>query len=231
MYIKKMILCLVCICFLACGGSETSMVKVSVDGKPVDLAKAKEMTVEGDLDPCGLLTAGRLSHVYGQNEGAIQKQESFGSNMCSYAWPMPDQEARSKENQKRLLAHMKAQREALAKGEELPKMNMLPEEATVSFNFTKMASEEVAERAFSANLENLRKGITGESQGVKATFKIDYDQEIEGLGNQAAWSSSHRQLAVQYKNLLLYVNATVMDTPEENQAKAQSLMQEIIKGI
>lgn len=231
MFSKYSLVGLLCLFLVACGGEEGSSVKVRIDGKEVDLADAKSKTKESSLDPCGLLTVDRLAEVYAQDKTTITKQKSFGSNMCSYAWPMPNQEARSKENQERLMAHMKAQREALAKGEDPPKMNMLPEEATVSFNFTKMGSAENAAKAFERNLESLRKGITGESQGIKATFKINYDVEVSGLGNQAAWSSGHRQLAVQYKDLLLYINATAMDTPEDNLAKAKSLMQAILSDL
>ncbi len=108
---------------------------------------------------------------------------------------------------------------------------MVGEDAEVFFNFTPMGSTEGAEVAMNANIENLRKGLTGSKNGITATFKIDFDVEVQEVGDQAVWSTGRHQMMVRKDHMLLYLTIKAMSTADQDLARAKTLMNRIISRL
>lgn len=213
----------------ACGGSSDSPNgKASVSGK-----KAAKTDTSKKYDACKLMDSNIVVEIFELADGLIQPGQTSGAaNACAYGWPKPDRDVIGEANQKAMRAYLDATRKAQMNGETPPQMPaMVGEDAEVFFNFTPMGSTEGAEVAMNANIENLRKGLTGSKNGITATFKIDFDVEVQDVGDQAVWSTGRHQLMVRKDHMLLYLTIKAMSTADQDLDRAMALMNRIISRL
>jgi len=223
----RFILLSISILMLGCGGSSDQTTTASTEKTSSGGTVGKELP-----GPCTLLDSRIIADAMGlspDQTATLSGEDSYGT--CSYAWPKPDQDAIDAENAKRMKTYMTAVQEARKNGEDPPKMNMIATDYTISFNYREFDDAARAERALGALKNMMKEGVTAEHDGVKATFRIDYDQEVTGVGEAGMWSSSHNQLAVQHDRLLMYVTLDISTEDAENRAVAEKVMHAIIKKL
>lgn len=211
---------------LACGSEPIVIPKEKAGEKNAPAAKT---AAKKDLVACDVLQQAAIAKVFEISEDIISL-DKYGSDVkdCGYKWPKPNKEEIAAANQKRMMEMIKKRSEG---GGQDVNIKMVNEDAEIFFNFMPMPNEEAAKAAFAANMENLRKGITATKDDVTATFTINYDVEVSGVGQQAAWSNGKHQLAVQQGNLLLYLKVSALNTVEEDLEKAKALMTDILGRI
>lgn len=80
----------------------------------------------------------------------------------------------------------------------------------------------------------MEEGVTaeGEYQGVKKkhTFRVEYDHEVEGVGEKAAWAPKLNQLTVVTGRRIMHLNVD-LDDPVENERMAVQTAQRVIDRL
>ncbi len=210
----------------ACSGSEKE--------HPGGEIPTEESSHEVPADPCSILTQDFISDHFkleGQ-ELRIEPGRSSTTLNCKASWQKADSEERTKQLPKMLEEYMAAR----SRGEK-PKMPMIKIENMLYLTFygKPFESPERADAAFRTMIGNLREGITAEAEvggeKKKATFRATYDSKVEGVGDQAAWSSMLSQLSVQQGRTIFHIAVDVSDSDDENREKAADLATQISNGI
>lgn len=212
-----LLLAFAALAFVGCGSSDDA---ASPNASTRKVSAAKSESNKSLPSPCDLVSTETLAEVFSVPLDKI-KEDTFGSKetSCSWSWEKPNAAEIEEKNAAYMQEYFVKQREALANGEEMPKMELIDAEASVFVNFRVFDNADMASRAFDANIERLRKGVTGEHEGVKATFKIDYDTQVDGVPDKAVWSSKSKQLAVQHANVMWYVTVKSHDDTDLENAK------------
>lgn len=222
LHIPMSVLCLVLL--TACGGSDTP------EGAAKSADKAAKKASKDAPAACDLVDAAMIKTGLAI-AGEVTKDADQYGNSCSFTWQFPDTEAREEAFSKAIMERAKKVMAARESGEEVPPMPMPVTEGSLFLNLTAMADTQAATSLFASNIKTLREGVTGQTDEVKATFKIDYNKLVEGVGNQAAWSDKQRQLYVQQDNLFLYLTLQNGGSAEEDLASAKQLMAEVLKKL
>lgn len=213
-----------CLVFLVtgCGSESPAPVK--------ELSQIKPQKT--NLVAAELLTGEMVETHYGIQSGSLKPEErSAKSSQCSYNWPKPNKEEIEAENQEKMMAYMKEMMEAQAKGEPVPKMPIVNTDNRVFFNFVSFGSSDQAASALQTIIEKMKEGITAEHEGHSATFKINYDTPVKGIGESAIWSQSHRQLAVHQDHYLMYLTVETESKAADDLEHAKSLMQLVLSAM
>ena len=76
-----------------------------------------------------------------------------------------------------------------------------------------------------------RKGYEVETKaGKKASFRIAYEQDVQDVGNRAAWAAKQNQLSFAAGTLILHLTVEV-GNKEENLAKAKDIAVEVADSV
>ena len=87
-----------------------------------------------------------------------------------------------------------------------------------------------AQAAFGGMLISLKEGITAEAEvggtTQKHTFRVDYDHEVEGVGERAAWAPKLKQLSFVSGRKIVHLTVDLGD-PVENERLAIAVAKSI----
>ena len=164
-------------------------------------------------DPCNLLKKGGLAELVGADEAAITFEPGGGTHpYCEAKWEKPDTEELKAEFELKMQEYMERRMAAMAKGEKLDeKMPILGTENKVMLTVagTIFASAAAAVTALESVVGQLAEGITVETEQGSATFRQDYDDWLEGVGDRAAWKSSSCKLSVAASSRMFHLNVRI----------------------
>jgi len=220
------VLLIICVQLLACGGgSETAP-------NAEDSVKATESGAV-ITDACAVLTADLLQGVFDVVDPELSfKQGSSKANpSCAASWPVPNAEEAKAESAKAMQAYMTAK---MAGEKDLGSMPIphLEHEVRLTFAGKTFKDAAAAQAAFDGLLISLKEGITAEAEvgGTKQkhTFRIDYDHEVDDVGERAAWAPKLNQLSFVAGRHIMHLNVDLGD-PAENERMAVELAK-IISG-
>lgn len=213
---------------ISCSGSEsTAVAKASPKTETQTKTVKKTQAKLSGKKPCDLLTKALVSTTFGVDQG-ILTQEPYGDTMCTYRWQKSNAEEIDKRNEEIMSEHFTKKMEALKQGKTLKRPNLENSSATVTLTLVQLKDASRAEASFAAMIKTAAEGFTGEHEGTKATFRIIYDQEIEGVGDQAAWSSKSKQLSLRSGGSFLHVLVDVHAEAEANLADAKKIAQQLL---
>ena len=212
------ILTLLCIVLsFGCSGTEGS--------KPSAKKSVKKKAEKPN--PTHFLTLEMVASHFGVDVSKVTLKHREGNQYCSYIWDKENAEEISKKNAEMIMEKMKKK---LA-GEEVD-MKMPSTSNTVFFHFYRTFDSELeAANGFNGMLTRLKKGMTVENKGTAHTFKVDYDQEVEGVGDQAAWASTMNQLSFQTGPHMIHLKVDISEDGKENLAQAKQLAAKVIAKL
>ncbi len=198
-----------CLPLVACGG-----------GSGIANAPEKKATAVS-LDPCAILTADLLRGLFdiGDAELSFRPGSSKANPSCVASWPVPNGEEVKVASAEAMQDYMMAK---MAGEKDLGPMPIphLDHEVRLTFAGKEYKDAAAAQAGYDALMVTLKEGVTaeGEYQGVKKkhTFRVEYDHEVEGVGEKAAWAPKLKQLTFVSGRQILHLNVDLGD-PAENE--------------
>lgn len=217
-----------CFPLLACGGdSETADV-------PEKHAKA---AVSGDVvtDACAVLTADLLQGVFdiGDAELSFRPGSNKANPSCLATWPVANVEEVKAEGAKVLQDYMIAKMAGEKDVGPIP-IPHLDHEVRLTFAGKEFKDAAAAQAGYDSLMATMEEGVTAEveHQGVKKkhTFRVEYDHEVEGVGEKAAWAPKPNQLTFVSGRRIIHLNVDTDDL-EENERMAIETANRIIDSL
>ncbi len=211
------ILLISCLPLFACGGGSGT---ADAPEKKAAAASSGGTVV----DACTVLTADLVQSLFdiGDAELAFKPGSSKANPSCVASWPVPNAEEVKAESAKAMQDYMMAK---VAGEKDVGPMPLphLENEVRLTFAGRSFKDAAAAQAAFDGLLISLKEGITAEAEvdGTthKHTFRIDYDHEVEGVGERAAWAPKLKQLSFVSGRQILHLNVDLGD-PAENERLA-----------
>ncbi len=206
-----------CLPLVACGGdSETAT--------QADQPARATSSVEATIDPCAILTAYLVKNTFnvGDAELSFRPGSSKANPSCVASWPVPSAEEVQAEADQAMKDYMMAK---VAGEKDLGPMPVphLQHEVRLTFAGKEFKDAAAAQAGYDALMVTLKEGVTAEAeyQGTKGkhTFKVEYDHEVEGVGESAAWAPKLRQLSFVSGRQILHLHVDLGD-PAENERMA-----------
>ena len=198
-----------CLPLVACGG-----------GSGIANAPEKKATAVS-LDPCAILTADLLRDLFDIDDAELSFRpgSSKANPSCVASWPVPNAEEVKVASAEAMQDYMMAK---MAGEKDLGPMPIphLDHEVRLTFAGKEYKDAAAAQAGYDALMVTLKEGVTaeGEYQGVKKkhTFRVEYDHEVEGVGEKAAWAPKLKQLTFVSGRQILHLNVDLGD-PAENE--------------
>jgi hypothetical protein len=206
-----------CLLPLACGGGSGTADTPEKNAK----AASSGGTV---IDACTVLTADLVRSIFdiGEVELSFRPGSSKANPSCVASWPVPNAEEVKAESAKAMQDYMMAK---VAGEKDIGPMPLphLEHEVRLTFAGKTFKDAAAAQAAFDGLLISLKEGITAEAEvggtTQKHTFRIDYDHEVEGVGEKAAWAPKLKQLSFVSGRQILHLTVNLGD-PTENERLA-----------
>jgi len=211
------ILLISCLPLLACGGGSGA----------ADASEKKAAAASSGgtvVDACTVLTADLVRSTFdiGEAELSFRPGSSKASPSCVASWPVPNAEEVKAESAKAMQDYMMAK---VAGEKDLGPMPIphLEHEVRLTFAGKTFKDAAAAQARYDALMVTLEEGVTaeGEYQGVKKkhTFRVEYDHDVDGVGEKAAWAPKLKQLTFVSGRQILHLNVDLGD-PAENERLA-----------
>ena len=110
----------------------------------------------------------------------------------------------------------------------------LEHEVRLTFAGKSFKDAAAAQAGYDALMVTLKEGVTAEAeyQGTKKkhTFKVQYDHEVAGVGEKAAWAPKLKQLTFVSGRHIMHLNVDLGD-PAENERMAVELAQAVVDRL
>ncbi len=214
-----------CFPLFACGGG------AGTDDVP---GKHPEAAMSGVVitDACAVLSADLVQSVFdiGDAELSFKPGSSKANPSCVASWPVPNAQEIKAESAKAMQDYMMAK---VAGEKDLGPMPLphLEHEVRLTFAGKSFKNAAAAQTAFDGLLISLKEGITAEAEvggkKQKHTFRIEYDHEVNGVGERAAWAPKLNQLS--FVSGLHIVHLTVdLGDAVENERMAIEVAQGVV---
>jgi len=184
----------------------------------------------GQVAPCDLLTPEILAAEF-NIDASVLEAKPFGKTMCTYNWPKPNQAEIDQRNEALMAEFLPKRLQAMKRGETLVQPTMENSYVNISLTVVDMKDDARASTAFSKMIETMAAGVSAEKDGEKATFRMNYDQAIDDIGDQAAWTSKGKQLSFRVGSVFLHVMVDQSQDSAQNLRTAKSLAKRIIASI
>lgn len=233
---------LMCGLLLAGCGDDEGETPATPENLEQQLAEAREAVAEAEaeapepeeVNPCEVLTEELVRANLEVPEGAeVRQSRGSGpaSKLCTYSWDNPDFDEAAHRRE-----IMRKMREGMRKGGAVEGIMeaAMGARQSAEVNYTHMPrleSEEAAETRFDGIVQMLERGISSdvEAMGQKQTVTIQSGfDEVEGVGDQAAWSDRLHQLTVRDGTQIFHLSVRVEDEDEANQRLTEELARAII---
>lgn len=199
------------VCIHACGDDEpastaTAEVEQQLEEANEALAQASEQPVEGEPDPCALLTEAVIRRTFelAADTEITQRVMERPRRMCTYVWEKPNAEEIRAEIQKVQQERIREMMQKVRRGKVadglVGTIGMPTTTASVHLNFGgPFESAEQARTAFDEGLRILQQGTSREVKTKNlrdtVTFQADHTA-VAGVADQAAWTPRINQLSV-----------------------------------
>ncbi len=217
-----------CLPLVACGGDSETATKTD------DPARASS-SGETTTDACAVLTTDLVQSTFdiGDAELSFRPGSSKANPSCVASWPVSNAEEVKAESAKAMQDYMMAK---VAGEKDLGPMPIphLEHEVRLTFAGKSFKDAAAAQAGFDALMVTLEEGITAEAeyQGAKQkhTFRVEYDHEVEGLGEKAAWAPKLNQLTFVSGRRIMHLNVDLGD-PAENERMAVKTAQGVVDRL
>jgi len=211
------ILLISCLPLLACGGGSGA----------ADASEKKAAAASSGgtvVDACTVLTADLVRSTFdiGEAELSFRPGSNKANPSCVASWPVPNAEEVKAESAKAMQDYMMAK---VAGEKDLGPMPLphLEHEVRLTFAGKSFKDAAAAQARYDALMVTLEEGVTaeGEYQGVKKkhTFRVEYDHDVDGVGEKAAWAPKLKQLTFVSGRQILHLTVSLGD-PAENERLA-----------
>lgn len=222
------VLLISCIPLVACGGG-------SGPADSTESMAAAAVSEKTAIDPCETLSADLIQDLFeiGDAELAFKRGSNTTNPSCLATWPIANLEEVQAEGAKAMQDYMMAK---VAGEKDLGPMPIphLNHEIRLAFAGKEFKDAAAAQAGYDGLMVTMEEGITaeGEYQGVKRkhTFRVEYDHEVEGVGEKAAWAPKPNQLTFVSGRRIIHLNVDLGD-PVENERMAVQTAQAIIDRL
>lgn len=202
-------------------------VEAATEGLPEDMGERA----------CAFLTEGLVRDAL-DLDPSIDLTQDFGRASCSVDWElqMTDEERQAFEAQRReAMQKMMAQVRSGMRAQGIADAMQMPREtARVAMNFSTrdFDSPEAAAAGFAQAMRVLEQGVSGMvgDTGEEVTFQASHE-DVEGVGDQAAWSTRLKQLSVQAGDQVFFVTAEIETEADANLPHAKALASAIVAAL
>lgn len=168
---------------------------------------------------------------------SVALTQDVGRASCTIRWEKemtPEERRAFEEAQRRAFRELMQKAQGMVGQAIRDAMQMPTAEAQVAMNFSTrdFESAEAAARGFESAMRMLEEGISGMvgDTGEEVTFQASQDP-VEGVGDQAAWSSRLKQLSVQAGEHLFFVTAELETEADANLPHAKALASAIVEAL
>jgi hypothetical protein len=199
--------------------------------------KHAKAVVSGDVitDACAVLTADLVQTTFdiGDAELSFRPGSSKANPSCVASWPVPNAEEVKAESAKAMQDYMMAK---VAGEKDLGTMPIphLEHEVRLTFAGKSFKDAAAAQARYDALMATLEEGVTAEAeyQGAKQkhTFRVEYDHEVDGVGEKAAWAPKLKQLTFVSGRHIMHLNVDLGD-PAENERMAVKTAQGVVDRL
>lgn len=219
---------------MACGGGQEAGSQ-DVEAAQEQAERAVAAVLAGDRETqaasvCDVLRSGIVEEVFGVDAASVTYRPGskfIPHPLCTASWDAPDQAEREAACQEEVMAHTQRRTQAMLAGETfdepMPECLQSTRGTSVSLTVTDEAFDSPA--AAVASLESavatLEEGITVTVQGKEHTTQVDFDDWMDGVGDQAAWAPRPRELLVASDGVRFAV--TVQGAGDETACKAKAI--------
>jgi hypothetical protein len=174
------------------------------------------------IEPCNLLGSSFIKDLMKNDQIIVVSKKYAASTSCIFDWLKSNVEEINKKNEElEAIAEKNSQTARL-----INKYNNI----TITFE-KRFSNSEEAETEFNKMINNLEKGITTDTKGLKQLVTAKFDRKAENIGDINAWSSQLYQLSVKSGKYLYHVKVSVSDNMDENFEISKKIAEELEKKL
>jgi hypothetical protein len=178
---------------------------------------------QGNLvEPCSLIGSSFIKNLMNNDRIIVISKKYAVSTSCIYDWEKSNADEINKKNDS-----IKA---AAEKNKQIPHVLNKFNNITITFEKRYKTPEEAATE-FNKMIQNLEKGVTTDTKGLKQLVTAKFDKKADNIGDMNGWSSQLYQLSVKSGRYLYHIKVSASNDMEQNFEISKKIAEEIEKKL